>query len=178
MASSSLDRSTRGILVPLSAFAIEASVPAGGFTADRYQSLWESSPFAVATPVAIESSDYALVGAAEFDGISYVSLIDRQSKDHFLITTNTPAHGLSLISLVHGNDPGSTYATFQKGSETLRLKLETGASSAPGAPPPSIMPQPVPTIPPPPQPFLSHRPPRAHFFSPPVYVPRPPSYSP
>ncbi len=30
---------------------------------------------------------YTLVGIAEFDGISYASLVDQQTGDHFLLTT-------------------------------------------------------------------------------------------
>ena len=52
------------------------TLPGPAFDADRYRVLWEESPFAVATPVAVESQEFSLVGVAQFDGVAYVSLVD------------------------------------------------------------------------------------------------------
>jgi hypothetical protein len=143
-------------------------LPGGPFPASRYSALWEKSPFAVETPVAAESVQYSLVGAAQVDGVSYLSIIDKQSQEHFVVTTTSPSHGLSLVSLTH--EPTSTFATMRSNGGILKLPLE-------GVPVPAgqvVIPQtngPVingetPTP-------VRHRSPRFRRTYPPIYVPEP-----
>ena len=143
----------------------EQELPGEPFPASRYEPLWKSSPFAVATPVAVESAEYSLVGAAQFDGVSYASLIEKQTQNHFVVTSATPAHGLTLVSLVHGGD--STFATLQKNGALLKLKLEAGAPPViqPSSPSPAIMNNPPS--------FFPRQPPPAHFHRRTVIVPQP-----
>jgi hypothetical protein len=151
------------------------TLPGGAFDPSRYHALWENSPFAVASPVAVESAEYALVGAAQFDGVSYASIVDKQSPDHFVVTSTTPSHGLTLVKLVRGQNADSTFVTLQKNGGVLKLKLETTA--VPGSPAPSAPPvaQNAPAFSPPVYtPGIRRRPPHVRNIIPPVFVPRPP----
>jgi len=124
--------------------ADDSSVPGEGFSAARYEALWTKSPFAVATADAVqESPDYSLVGIAEFDGVSYASLIERQSQEHFLISSDKPTRGLILTTITRSHDGSDTYAVVQKDGQPITLKLEQApvAAATPGAPaaPPTIV---------------------------------------
>ncbi len=163
------------------ASADEAALPTGPFEASHYRLLWETSPFAVASPVAVESVQYALVGAAQFEGISYASVVDKQSptQEHFVITSKEPSHGMSLVSLVHGSTPGSTYATLQQsGGSILRLNLETAATPGMSSPPAGEVSTATPAnANPTPTYIIPRNHPRmrsARIFQPPVFVPEPP----
>jgi hypothetical protein len=121
------------------------ALPGNGFDASRYKTLWTKSPFAVASDNSAQTSpDYSLVGIAEIDGISYASLIDKQSQEHFLLCSDKPDRGLTLISIKRGQDTSDTTAIIQKkDGESITLKLETVvAASTPG--PPTVFPLPMP----------------------------------
>jgi len=125
--------------------ADDSSVPGEGFSAARYEALWTKSPFAVATADAVqESPDYSLVGIAEFDGVSYASLIERQSQEHFLISSDKPTRGLILTTITRSHDGSDTYAVVQKDGQPITLKLEQAPAMAavPGAPQTTTVPTP------------------------------------
>ena len=108
-------------------------LPGAGFPADRYSTLWTKSPFAIATPDAAETSpDYSLVGVAQFDGVTYVSLIDRKSQEHFVLSSDKPVRNLTLVSVAHG--PTGTSALIQRNGETLALRQEQGPVAAAASP--------------------------------------------
>jgi hypothetical protein len=111
-------------------------LPGNGFDASRYQGLWTKSPFAVASDDSTSTSpDYSLVGIAEIEGISYASLIDKQSQEHFLLCSDKPARGLTLISIKHGQNIADNSVIIQKkNGESITLKLEATAST------PSVIP--------------------------------------
>jgi len=105
-------------------------LPGAGFAASRYEVLWTKSPFAVASAEGgQESPDYALKGIAQFDGISYASLIDKRSPgpepEHFLLSSDKPVKGLTLVSISRGHDSSGTFAVIQKDGQVSTLKLET-----------------------------------------------------
>jgi hypothetical protein len=132
-------------------FADDAVVPAANFQASRYESLWTKSPFAVETSeTAVEESpDYLLVGFANIDGVSYASVIERQSpQEHFLISSDKPVKGLTLTSITIGKNGSDTYAVVNRNGQPITLKLEqapAGAGAQPNAPvgavPGSLTPQ-------------------------------------
>jgi hypothetical protein len=130
--------------------ADEPSPPAGVFPPDRYESLWNKSPFSVATAEAApDSPDYMLVGIAQIEGISYASLIDRQTQEHFLVSSNKANRGITLSSVTEGKNGADTLAVVVKDGQPLTLKLETVAgntvqtAASPGAAPaPSFTPPP------------------------------------
>ena len=127
-------------LFPASAWADEAPVPGQGFPASRYETLWTKSPFAVATPEAVQGSpDYQLVGIAQFDGVSYASLIESQTGQHFLLSSEKPVRGLTLISVTRGQGSSLNQAVVQKDGQPITLQQDT-STAGPGA-----MTGPVPT---------------------------------
>jgi len=152
-------------------------VPGEGFPASRYQLLWTKSPFVVATTdSAPESPDYMMVGIAHFDGIDYVSLIEKKNQDHFLVSSDRSAYGLTLVSVERGRDPSDTTATFLKDGASITLKLEQLPSAGlaiqtqtpqitfPGAPPPLTPPvDPVMVMP---KPYVYEPSHAARFFLP------------
>ena len=135
------------VLPPTLAADNDTSLPGNGFPASRYETLWLKSPFSVASAdgSAPESPDYSLVGIAEFDGISYASIIDKKNnQEHFLISSDQDSHGLKLVSVTRGKDADSTVAMLQKNGEPLLLKLDTSAGApAAGGPGTASIPTPV-----------------------------------
>lgn len=127
--------------------ADDPPVPVEGFSASRYEALWKKSPFSVATPEsAPDSPDYSLVGIAEFDGVSYASVIDRKTQEHLLVSSDKPVNGLTLTNITRGHEGSDTTVVVQKDGQPLTLKLERAplptADMSPGAPP-------MPNVPPP-----------------------------
>lgn len=174
-----------------------AVLPGNGFAASHYQPLWTKSPFAVASPEMVESSpDYLLVGIARSDGVSYASIVDKPTQQqHFLLSTEKPVNGLTLVSITQGHGSSGGSAVIQKGGESIVLKLEQPSSvpvpnMANGGPPgmpgqapyipgqPPYMPMPMATnMAPIPQPLRQGVPsmPPPRFRRPPIHVPPPPT---
>jgi hypothetical protein len=165
------------------------TLPGAGFDGDRYANLWTKSPFAVATPDApAASEDYALVGVAQFDGISYVSLIDKQAQgDHFVLSSDKPIKDakrnldLKLISIARG--PAGASAVIQRNGESLTLHQEEAPATASSPVMPGSIPLPQPGFVPSPNPSVGgmvrtyNVPPRVriHRFPPIRVPPSPPS---
>ena len=108
------------------------AAPREGFPAKRYEALWTKSPFAVETPEAGEESpDYSLVGVAQFDGVFYASLVQKQNQEHFLVSSDKPYKGLTLTAITHGHDVADTTASLIKDGQPITLKLEAGTVMPP-----------------------------------------------
>jgi hypothetical protein len=106
------------------------ATPGPGFPGDRYANLWTKSPFAIATSDApATSADYQLVGMAQFDGVSYVSLIDKQTQEHFVLASDKSVKNLTLVSISHGTS--GALAVIQRNGESLTLKQEEASATAP-----------------------------------------------
>jgi hypothetical protein len=147
-------------------------LPGEGFPADRYESLWKKPPFAVATPEqGTASPEYALVGIAEFDHVSYASLVDRHTREHFVVSTQAPARGVVLLSILHAHPPDRNSAALEIDGLSVVLPLETPAAPAPvavaGASTPVPGPAVVPSMP-------SNQPPLVRLHRPIVHIPLPP----
>lgn len=126
----------------------EAPFPPAGFPGDRYAALWTKSPFAIATPEAASgSADYSLVGLAQFDGVSYASLVEKPSGEHFVLASDKPVRNLTLVSIAHRSD--GPIATIRQNGEILTLRLETTAPPPTALPPMMQMPNAPPGSPPP-----------------------------
>jgi hypothetical protein len=120
-----------------------SDLPGSGFDSSRYASLWTKSPFAIATPDApAASEDYELVGMAQFDGISYVTLIDKQNQDHLILGSDKPLKDsrhnlkLQLVSIAHGAGGASAVLLRNGESITLREEQASAPSGAPASPQP------------------------------------------
>jgi hypothetical protein len=137
------------------------AVPGPGFDGGRYAGLWTKSPFAIATPDApAASQDYELVGSAQFGGISYVSLINKQDQYHFVLASDKPLKDpshkldLKLVSISHGHDGSS--AVILQGGQSLMLQQEDARTAPAGMPalslprdiipPPGMVPSPNPSV--------------------------------
>jgi hypothetical protein len=132
------------ILVSRAHAAPDPDLPGLGFDSGRYAGLWTKSPFAIATPDApAASEDYELVGMAQFDGISYVTLIDKQNQDHLILASDKPLKDprhnldLQLVSIAHGT--GGASAILLRNGESMTLQEEQASASS-GAP---ALPQPI-----------------------------------
>jgi len=168
------------------------AAPGEGFPASRYETLWTKSPFAVETPDAAQSSpDYQLVGIAQFDGVSYASLIETQNQQHFLLSSDQPARGLTLVSITRGQGASGNLVVVQKNGQQITLHQDTsntGPSAPNGAPianAPAPMAQPLPmpgaggpgTVPFPRRRFLPiHLPPNPGQMAPAPAPPVPPPH--
>ncbi len=128
------------------------ALPGDGFPASRYETLWTKSPFAIATPDAVQGSpDYKLVGIARNEGVSYASLIDNASGQHFLLSSDKPVNGLVLVSILGGKGSAGNQAVVQKNGQPITLVQDTSESApGPGVPmgsinaPPGAQPLPMP----------------------------------
>lgn len=69
------------------------------------------------------SFNYLLVGIAHFEGTSYASLIDRQTKYHFLLSSDKPNQGLKLISVGGDDSPAGPSAILEKDGVSVQLKV-------------------------------------------------------
>jgi hypothetical protein len=154
----------------------QEALPGAGFDAARYEALWKQSPFAVATPEAGPSSpDYALVGVAQFDHVSYASLVDRHTQEHFVVSSEQPSHGVVLLSIIRDADqtPSSAALRIRGDSQILPLESASKTVHLPGLPGPAGA---APAGAPPGLTGLT-APPTVRFHRPILHIPPPPSDS-
>ncbi len=147
------------------------TLPGDGFDAARYEALWKKSPFAVATPEAGPSSpDYALVGVAQFDHVSYASLVDRHTQEHFVVSTEEPSHGVVLLSIIRDADqtPSSAALRIKGESQILPLEAASKGPHLPGLPGPGGNPAATPGL------TGLTAPPTVRFHRPILHIPPPP----
>src|ERR1700677_391923 len=169
--------------------ASDNGVPGDGYDSARYEALWTKSPFAVETPEAApDSPDFMLVGVASVDGVSYASVIDKKTQQHFLVSTDKASDGLTLTSITPAHDGIDTTAVVQKDGAPITPTLQpepAGPGGAPGvaainAPVPQPMPGAALQIPMPGSTVdnVPHRPMIPRFHRPPIHLPPVPGASP
>ena len=165
--------------------ADDPALPGRGYDASHYETLWTKSPFAVATPDAAPiSSDYSLVGVAQNGGVSYASVVSKQNQEHFLVSSNKPINGLTLVSVTRGHDSSDTSVVMQKDGQTITLKMEEASMSPavgglPNAGVQNLQPGQAPQIAMPGAAPMNNfnfpgRPPRAAFHNRVIHLPTPP----
>lgn len=116
----------------------DPSLPSGSFPPSRYEVLWTKSPFQVASPDEAPSSpDYELQGIFKIDGVSYASVFIKQSSEHFVISSEQPVKGLTLVSVTPKHDSTPAAANLLKDGEAISLKMDSGMAVG-GAPSPSM----------------------------------------
>ena len=110
-----------------------------GYAPPRYEDLWTKSPFAVETPdtQVTDTAEYSLVGVAQLGDVTYVSLVQKQSQAHLLVSSDKPLGDLTLNSVANKSD--GIYANLTQNGQPLTLKLvettpQAGAPPAPGMP--------------------------------------------
>jgi len=137
--------------------ADEPILPGKGFVSTRYEVLWTKSPFSVASSTeSAASPDYSLTGLAQFDGVSYASLFDKQKQEHFVLSSDKPLNGLTLVSVNRAQESANSSAVIQKNGsgESITLKLESQPVAA--TPPPTGNGGPIVNLPPPTMPPISN----------------------
>ena len=70
--------------------------------------------------------NYALVGIAQFDGVSYASLIDRQTQKHFLLSNGETVGDLTLVSVLPDSDPRDLPPSFSVTATRCSLNWRPG----------------------------------------------------
>ncbi len=117
--------------------AAHSFIPSVDFQPARYETLWTKSPFSVATPdgPTDTSPDYALYGIANIDGITYASIVDAHTNEHFLISSDKPTRGLTLNGITREPNGGDTFANVMKDGQLLTLKLAAAPAPVAGATP-------------------------------------------
>ncbi len=69
-----------------------------------------------------EPPGYSLVAVARYDGISYASLVDNRTREHFLLSTKNPARGLVLTQVTPDWDASGVSAVIRQNGESLLLQ--------------------------------------------------------
>ncbi len=125
------------VAVPCMGFA-DDEVPTREFTPERYQQIWLSSPFAVAsepTPATPETpSLYKLVGVSRFSGIAYASILNTQNNTSLFLEQNKVSGGLTLLSISVGKPGESCSAKVSQNGQILDLQTENKPPNSPPEP--------------------------------------------
>ena len=169
----------------------KAGVVPDGYPVGRYSSLWEHSPFTIASvqqevvPAGF-ASKLALVSVGRIGSADMVILLDKDSQERITVSSDSAdnTRGLKLVSIEPDTEPLKASVTIQKGAEVAKVKYDPSLLAATTAPPPvpgaNGIPQPGQTIPgqPPPPPMTRVRrtlPIPSPYMAPPVNsVPNPP----
>ena len=119
-----------------------------GYPVDRYQTLWEHSPFTIASvqpdaaPDTGLATKFSLVGFAKNGQETLVILLKKDSQERVFIGSEPNKENLKLVSVEGDAEPAKCVVTVQKGSEVAKLKFDTAflaaqGSANPGNPSPS-----------------------------------------
>lgn len=97
-----------------------------GFDVSRYETLWKTSPFTLASAAAEGPGGFAdqlvLVGFWKLGGSNSVVIRDKQKQTWSTVTQTPNPDGVSLVSIQESNQ--ETTATIKKGEETATLKFD------------------------------------------------------
>ncbi|MEI6337372.1 MAG: hypothetical protein WCQ57_02165 [Verrucomicrobiota bacterium] len=114
--------------------------------AQRYQHIWEKSPFVTAAPVVQESGGlaqrFALTGVASVQNQPVIFVLDRQSLSRLVVTGVRNQQGLELVSVENQTDPEQSRATIRLGMEQTVIRYDVAALQ--GVNPLSENPKPAP----------------------------------
>ncbi len=143
------------------AHALEGAPPPS-HPLDRYNILWERSPFSARTVVAMETrsfaDEYALAATAKIGEDFLVTLINKTTGERILVDRLESPQGLRVVSISDSGDIRTTAVTLAKGNEQGVVRFDPAliASLAPNGnmeppspdanPHPSVSPQ-IPTPP-------------------------------
>lgn len=110
------------------------------YPVERYQPLWQKSPFSLSTAaeegaVAGFAEDLVLSGVSEMDGKSYVWVLDTKTQKRRMLSSTPDAEGFALESLTSDADMTKVSAVIRKGGETapVKYKLEIFQQAMPAA---------------------------------------------
>lgn len=124
------------------------------FGIERYEHIWEQSPFVVETQVIAQSEGlearYSLTGLGSVGDTPVAFLLDKNSLVRFSVAKDDaePTNGVELVSIELDRDPHQSTATIRVGSEQAAIAYDPAAlavSAQPNAAASAPMPAPVPT---------------------------------
>jgi len=98
---------------------------------ERYQHIWEKSPFVTEAPVVRESGGLAqrflLTGVASLQNQPVIFVLDRQSLSRLVVTGVRNQQGLELVSVESQTDPKQSCATIRLGTEQAVIRYDPAA---------------------------------------------------
>ncbi len=144
------------VVMALSGQILPAAESEGAFKpaahpVERYQHIWEKSPFVTEAPVIQESGGlaqrFALTGVASLQNQPMVFVLDRQSLSRLVVTSVRNQQGLELVSVEGQGDPKQSTAIIRLGTEQAVIRYDLAAlqsvNPSPENPSPAAAPQPV-----------------------------------
>lgn len=100
---------------------------------DRYEHIWQQSPFVVETPIAQQSAgleqQYFLTGIASLNSAPVVFLFDRKSLSRVMVTPDNPAQGIQIVSVDSNPDPQKASVTIKVDQEQAIIHYDASALS-------------------------------------------------
>lgn len=105
-----------------------------------FQTLLQHSPFSLATAEDFSplSERYMLTGIITLDGEEQIFVMDRNDQSRELLTKKPNSKGMSLVNIIHDDDPNKLKATIRVNGETGVINnielADNGKGSKPGSP--------------------------------------------
>lgn len=129
----------------------EAKAIPDGYKVERYTTLWEHSPFTIASAVEDAPEPAAklvLAGLAKIGTEDMVTLLNKDSQERMIVTQMPNAQGYKLVSVESNEDPLKVVVTLIKGNESLKVRFDpallTMQSKSPQAQGPNAQPNNLP----------------------------------
>jgi hypothetical protein len=109
------------------------------FGIERYEHIWQQSPFVVETPVVQQSAGleqrFALTGVASLNAAPVIFVLDRQSLSRIIVTQGKNAQNIELVSVETNPDPRKASAIIKVGAEQGVIRYDPGALQTTGQTP-------------------------------------------
>jgi hypothetical protein len=115
------------ICLPL-ATALASDVVPRPYEVERYSAAWQKNPFLRVTKVSLQTrevwaADWMLNGMAEFDGKTFVTLVNSRTGEKRRLTSNdSPGAEMRLVRAHFSRTSSEAFVEVQKGGETAILK--------------------------------------------------------
>jgi hypothetical protein len=126
-----------------------------GFAVERYASLWQHSPFTIASVMqdaapAGFAQNLAIVGIAKIGDKDLVTLLNKQSLERFIVKAAPNEQGIKVISVETDADPLKTSVMIQRDGEIAKVGFDKALidRNQPAAPQANSNAVPVPGQPP------------------------------
>jgi hypothetical protein len=131
----------------------EAVIPVA-YGQERYEPLWKKSPFTLSSANELVPGGFAeklaLVGLVQIGDKQFASILNRDSKERFFVSSEANKEGIVLEKMEIGSEMKDVVVTLKKGSEisTLRYDQEfIKQSQMQAAPPVAALPAVAPVRP-------------------------------
>lgn len=117
----------------------EGFVPPSSYSVDRYEGLWERSPFLLSsaptvapTPTGPGFADHlVLAGVAQVGGQYHISLVDKTSLQRKTLRSGVPNEtGMEVVEVELQRDPMQTHVVVRRGGEQAVVRYDRQLLSA------------------------------------------------